>query len=188
MNAWSTNPALYLSPEMVAELALGVDPPLQVAQKYGLSPAEFMALQAQDWFGKEIYRKREELHADGMTFQVKARMIAEEVMQDFFRKSKTQDLRPEHLLEFLKQTAGYGGLTPKVGAVTGPAGPAFQINITLPDNPQGPSLAKIETADAPPEPLIIEMTAQESIPPPPPQIAVPGFRLTNDLRGEMVKP
>lgn len=181
MYPWTPNPALYLSPEMVAELALGQDDPLTIAAKYGLSTAEFESLNSQEWFGQMVYQKREELTSDGMTFKIKARMIAEEVMQDVFSLSKTPTgMRPEHRLEFLKQVAEYGGLKPKQGH-EGPTGPAFAITINLPDNPTGPQSRAItgETM-VKPDPMIIDMNP---IPPKPEGFKVPDFKLTNDLTG-----
>lgn len=188
MNAWTPNPALYLSPEMVNELALGIDPPLQIAQKYGLTAAEFTALQAQEWFGAEVFRRRDQLHAEGMSFQVKAKMIAEEVMQDFFQTTKTKDVRPEHILEFLKQTAEYGGLKQKVLANQGPAGPAFMIQINLPAGAQGPgSAAQLNVTPDKPAPMVLDLKAMDPLPPLPAGMKVPDFKLTKDLVGETPK-
>jgi hypothetical protein len=183
--SWTPNPALYLSPEMVAELALGQDDPLTIAQKYGMTVAEFEALNAQPWFGETIYRKREQLQAEGVTFAAKAGMIAEEVMQDIYTLSKASDgMRMEHRLDFLKQMVDVSGLKPKAAAVSA-GGPSFTINISIPDNPQGPQLRNVgghSEADNPPA-MTIEMKPADDFPKPPPGLKIPDFKLTPDLVG-----
>lgn len=183
--SWTPNPALYLSPEMVAELALGQDPPLHIAQKYGMSPAEFEALQSQEWFGAAIYRKREELQANGVTFVTKAQMMAEEMWQDIYTLSKSTDgMRMEHRIEAAKQLTDIAGLKPKAAAASA-GGPSFTINISIPDNPQGPQLRSVgghsEAEKAPA--LTIEMKPQDDFPKPPVGFKIPDFKMTPDLVG-----
>jgi hypothetical protein len=187
MLAYTPNPALYLSPEMVAELALGQDPPLDIASKYGFSAAEFQQLQAQPWFGAAIYRKREELQASGITFAAKAAMMAEEMWQDIYTVSKGSEMRMEHRLEAAKQLSSLGGLAPKEarGANTGPQ---FTITIQIPSDAQGPSMRKIEQAEAKPDPMVIDLTPGVSLPPVPAGFKVPDFKLTDDLVGKPAIP
>lgn len=180
---WQPNPALYLSPEMMAELALGVDPPLQIAQKYGMSAAEFGQLNAQAWFGEAVYRKREELQASGVTFVTKASMMAEEMWQDIFTQSKTTDMRMEHRIAAAKELTDISGLKPKAAAHAG-AGPSFTINIQLPAEAQAPSRHVLETRTVEKaEPMIIDMTPVQAIPPKPDGLRIPDFKLTDDLVG-----
>lgn len=186
MSSFEPNPALYLSPEMVAELALGQDPPNEIAQKYGFTVAEFQQLNAQTWFGEAVYRKREELQANGVTFLAKAGMMAEEMWQDIYRTSKTDgQMRMEHRIEAAKQLTDIAGLKPKAAAAVA-SGPAFVINIQIPDEKQAPSTHKIDRPKAEQaEPMVIDMrpVAAIDLPPPPPGLKVPDFKLTNDLAG-----
>lgn len=178
------NPALYLSPEMVAELALGQDPPLQIAQKYGFSPAEFEALQAQAWFGEAVYRKRDQLQAEGVTFAAKAGMMAEEMWQDIYAMSKTTDMRMEHRIDAAKNLTDIAGLKPK-GQAIGTGGPSFTINIQLPDNPAPPNPRMIgghSEADKAPV-LTVDFKPVDDFPKPPPGLKIPDFKLTPDLVG-----
>jgi hypothetical protein len=182
---WTPNPALYLSPEMVAELALGQDDPLTIAQKYGMTVAEFEALNAQPWFGDAVYRKREQLQAEGVTFVAKAQMMAEEMWQDIYQLSKSGDgMRMEHRIEAAKQLTDIAGLKPKAAAASA-NGPSFTINISIPDNPQGPQLKAVgghSEADKPPA-MVIEMKPADDFPKPPPGLKIPDFKLTPDLVG-----
>lgn len=183
MLAWTPNPALYLSPEMVAELALGQDAPLDIAQKYGFTAAEFGQLQAQSWFAEAVFRKREELQANGITFIAKAGMMAEEMWSDIYQLSKSTDMRVEHRIEAAKQLADLAGMKPKAAAAQ-PHGPAFTINIQLPPNPQGPQAAVIDShAVERPAAMVIEL---DQLPPKPAGYRVPDFKLTPDLIGAPV--
>jgi hypothetical protein len=183
------NPALYVSPEMVIELAMGMDPPLDIAQKYGFSVAEFMALQAQEWFGKMVAEHRLVLHERGITVQTKARVILEEGLQDLAAKSKSTDgLRPDIHMDMLKLAYDVSGLKAEQARNVPQAGstPGFVINIVVPEGRQGPSIHKIDRGVADkPAPMVIELTptATDELPPMPKHIKVPDFKLKDDLLG-----
>jgi len=133
------NPALYLSPEMVAELALGVDPPVDVAAKYGFELKDFLQLQAQPWFAEAVYRERERQQKEGITFQSKAKMMAEEMWVDLYKEAKSNLLKPELKVDVAKQLTEVAGMKPKNPVTqTGPAGPAFTVNITIPSEMRPP--------------------------------------------------
>lgn len=183
---FSPNPALYLSPEMVTELALGQDNPLDIAGKYGLTAHEFGQLQAQEWFGAAIYRKREELQAHGITFTAKAMMMAEEMWTDIYQASKVSDMRMEHRIAAAKELTDISGMKPKAAAGVPGSGPSFTIQINLPSDPQGPTTHQLHTEKAKVEPaLTIEMDGM-ALPPKPIGMKVPDFKLKDDLVGAPV--
>lgn len=181
---WQPNPALYVSPEMIAELALGLDPPLDVADKYGFNPAEFGQLQAQSWFAEMVVTKRVELTTNGQTFVAKARMMAEEMYTDLFKASKANTLSHTLQVEVAKQLAGAAGMNAR--AAEAPSGPAFAITINLPGEAQGPSMRVVDkVASEKPQPLVIDMTPMAPLPPKPAGRTVPDFKLTDDLVGHV---
>lgn len=136
----AASPGLYISPEMVTELAMGMDPPLDIAAKYGLEPSAFHALSALDWFNDAVYRRREELARDGHTFAAKAGMMAEEMWTLTFLAAKNGELKPAELIDAANKLTDIAGLKPK-GPLQGQAGPAFQIVINVPEQVQGPGPA-----------------------------------------------
>lgn len=176
------NVALYLSPEMVHELALGMDPPRSIVVKYGVSDAEYDQLCAQEWFGEMIAKRRMELHSDGVTFAAKARMMAEELFQKLFQSATTGNLAHPLMLDLGKQLTEIGGLKPKVGVQDGGArAPAFSINIQVnTDTAQKSGQRPTGAIDVTPVKVSIPL---DPMPPKPEGFRVPDFKLTPDLVG-----
>lgn len=170
------NPALYYSPEMVAELAMGMDPPYDIAARYGLSRDEFDQLQAQTWFGELVARKRQELADDGILFSSKAAMMAEELWTRLFQAACTGTLAHPLVVETAKQLTEIGQLKPKAAAGQVGGGPAFQLNIQVNGVPTGRAVAVEATKDAPPEPAM-SITLGDPMPEKPPGLRVPDFDL-----------
>lgn len=117
---------------MVVEMAMGADPPDEVAKKHGLTLGEYKHLHAQDWFVELVARKRQELHDNGFLFQQKAAMMAETLLTKLFQQSMGGQLAPPLMLDTAKQLVDIGRLKPQAGAPAGAGmGPAFQINIAV---------------------------------------------------------
>lgn len=171
------NPAMFLSPEMVQELALGMDTPYDVAATYGLSQREFDKLQAQPWFGELIAKKRMELADTGILFTAKAAMMAEELWQKLYQHATAGTLAHTVMLDVAKQLTDIGKLRPIPGQ-PGDTGAKFQININV-----GEIKENVRMVDK-----AIDVTPTISIPldilPPKPEgFRVPDFKLTPDLVG-----
>lgn len=184
LTSWTANPGIYTSPEMVAELALGAEPPLDIAHKYGMTPDEFGFLQAQPWFVDAVYRKREELQANGVTFQAKAKMMLEEGLTDLFKLSKTGQMAANLTLELTKQLAEVAGVKQQAKLPQTENAPTFAINIVLPDNPAGPSQRHVEATTIPQAPpMVIDLKARtvDTLPPKPQGFTVPDFKMNDDL-------
>jgi hypothetical protein len=174
---------MYLSPEMVQELALGMDPPLDIAKRYGVDYREYTWLEAQPWFGELIAKTRMEQHAEGITFAAKAKMMAEELFQTLFQAATTGNLAHTLSLDLAKQLTEIAGLKPKVTPGQGASGPAFQININV--NSEG----ALKSGQRPIEGSAVEVKPVkmsiplDNLPPKPEGFRVPDFRLTSDLVG-----
>lgn len=178
--------ALDLSPEMMLELALGLEPPLAVIAKHGVSAADFQTLQTQAWFLDALTRERERLRDEGYTFQAKARLMNEEILKDLYIDAKSNAMKPELKLELSKHLADMTGMRKPAGGPAVAAGPAFAITINIPDNARGPvNIGELlAVKHDKPAPMVIEMTPSEpkfDLGPKP--VGVPDFRLTNDLVG-----
>lgn len=181
------NPALYLSPEMVNELALGMDDMYAIAARHGLSRYEFDQLSDQQWFGQLLVTRRMLLADQGVTFPLKAAMMAEELWQDIFAKHKGGDLQVALALDMAKQLTEIAGMKPKdrmPGAAVG--GPAFQININIGEAaPPEPRKAKApdpkQVIEAKP---VVSVAFGDPLPPKPAGFVMPDFKMTPDLVGD----
>lgn len=161
------------------ELALGVDPPYDIAARYGLSQGEMDQLNSFDWFGEMVLTRRMELQQNGQTFAAKARMMAEELYQKLFQNALAGNLAHPLSLEMAKQLTDIGGLR-KGPAADQPSGPAFQININVAPGGQGPGIAEAKIIDV--TPVVISVPA-DPLPARPEGFRVPDFRMTPDLVG-----
>lgn len=173
------NPALYLSPEMVSELAMGMDPPYAIAARYGLEQAEFDILQAQTWFGAEVARKRMEYADGGTLFEIKARLMAEEMYTDLFKLAKADELAHAMRVEVAKQLRDIGGLGVK-GVAAGETAPRFAINIQV--NGVDQNVAQRTRLDLAPTAPVVTMVIpfDQPLPPKPEGLRVPDF----DIRAQ----
>lgn len=178
------NPALYLSAEMMLELAIGLEPPVKVAAKHNIDAVTFATMTTQDWFMDALLRERERLRDEGFTWQAKAKLMNQEVIQDLFKLSKANGLKPETQLEFSKHLSDMTGERKPVNTL-GSAGPQFQITINMPDNPRGPTNVKdlIQSQKAAKlPPMVIEMgSPPDTLPPAPAHVSA--MALPGDLVG-----
>ena len=123
---------LHYSPEMVAELAMGADDPLSVAERYGVEPEEYERLASLEWFGRLVAQKRHEFHDTGMLFVAKAGMMAEALLTRLFQQSMAGAIPPPLTVEVAKQLTDIGRLKPQpLNTQPGQSGNAFQINIQV---------------------------------------------------------
>jgi hypothetical protein len=171
------NPAMYLSPEMVLDLALGMDPPYDIAARYGLSRSEFDKLQAQEWFGRAVAQKRLEVSENGQMFSQKAAMMAEELFQQLFKAAITGNLAHPIVMDLTKQLTEIGQLKPRAAVGVSAGGPAFQINIQV----NGADLDKAKTSRLDIQPVVEAVTMAiplgDQLPPKPEGLRVPDFDL-----------
>lgn len=155
------NPALYLSPEMVAELALGLEPPITVVEKYGFTLRQFVQLQNMPWFTEAVYRERERQRNEGVTFQSKSRLMAEELWTDIYKEAKANSYKSELKVDVAKQLTEIAGLKPKNVVTPGQTGPSFTVNISIPESMQGPRSAQT-ILDVTPPAIDVQFDAVET--------------------------
>lgn len=176
---YHSNPALYTSPEMILELALGAEPDLDIAAKYGITAAEFGQLQTYEWFVQMVVERRMDLAQQGLLFEHQAGMMAEEIYKKLYQQAITGTLAHTLMLETAKAMREIAKPKQAAGAV-GPGGPAFQINIQV--NGVDAAAAKgrrfDDTVAKPTVPVIsIPMGQVQTIPPKPEPLRVPDFDL-----------
>lgn len=165
------SPGLYVSPEMITELAMGLDPTATIADKYGFDPVAFGALSQQGWFQEAVVRRRTELSEEGVTFQAKAAMVSEELMMEGFKLARAGLMKPDEVTNLLKVTSGLAGMQPKHTVQPGEAGARFMIQINMPGDAQGPGARpdleaqKLQQAVAGPMVIDLKPTAVTSVNP-----------------------
>jgi hypothetical protein len=194
------NPAMYLSPEFVQELALGKDKPDDVCARHGVEPSDFQWLSAQAWFGEMVAVKRMQLADNGVLFSAKAEMMLEELLQHLYKSAITGNLAAAPMLELTKQLGDYAGLRTR-GAQAAATGPAFQqnINVAADTLAAGRALAPANAEPVNITPTLSIPLGQTTAPKPtgtigpgfppgplgevPAGLRVPDFKLTPDLVG-----
>lgn len=137
-----TNPAaLAWPPTLTIELALKMSTPQELRAHYGFSDEEWATLKANPVFISELAAACELVKQDGMSFRLKARLQAEELLNTGWRlihapTSEVPAAVKERLMATVYRMAGYD--TKNEGmAPGGNAGLAIQINF----NGEQPSAA-----------------------------------------------
>jgi hypothetical protein len=156
---------------MVVEIALGADPPHDIAWRYGLTRDEYDDLAALDWFVELIARKRQDLQDNGFLFQTKAAMMAEALLTSLFQQAMAQKVAAPVAIEISKQLVDIGRLKPIPGVtVPGASGPGFAINIQI-NQADGAAPTTLVAADlaapreAPPPVLDVEFSPSQPVSP-----------------------
>ena len=121
---------LDVEPKMILEIASGVRDPAEIAEQYGLSPGQWLELQAYDPFIRLVEDKKTELKASGWTFRMKSALIAEELLEDLYLKAMDKDASFHTVLETVKFTSRAAGLDAPAKEA-GMAGSGFSIVINL---------------------------------------------------------
>lgn len=121
---------LGFPPMLPVELAMRVAPVPEICAAYGIDKAEFTIL-AQDPLFIQAYKgAREMLQKDGMSFKIKARMQAEELLKTSWAMINNKDTPTAIKSDLIKATVRWAGYDAKEGGPGG-VGNAFQININL---------------------------------------------------------
>jgi hypothetical protein len=128
MSLTSTS-ARRVPPEMVVEIAFGLEAPTEVAARFGFSASDYQELSTQTWFRKQLEEKRAELAAQGWTFRSKMGVLAEDLLTDAYVAAKVSESATVKL-EVAKYLTKVADLEPK-DKFQSTAGGGFMININL---------------------------------------------------------
>lgn len=125
------NPAeLGFPPMLPVELALKIDTPQNICAHYDISRDQFAAIIRHPVFIKQYQEAIESLKVDGMSFKLKARMMAEDYLTTAYSMVKspaTSDAVRSDLIKNTVRWAGYDAKAAEVGA----GGNSFNILINL---------------------------------------------------------
>lgn len=147
MNAITTFPgiskdptSLVWPPTLPIELALKTATPAELRDEYGYSQAEWDALPRNPVFMKDLAGACELVRQEGMSFKLKARLIAEENLKEVWRQiHDTSDKAAPAAVKakLIELTARWAGFDPRTNGENGDGGPVnantLQIQINLGD-------------------------------------------------------
>lgn len=137
LGALSKDPTtLVWPPTLPIELALKTASPAELQIEYGYSDEEWAALPRNPVFMKELAGACEMVRQEGMSFKLKAKLIAEENLKEAFRMVREPHavVPPAVKGKLIELTARWAGFDPKTngeGAVIGSVGNSLNIQINL---------------------------------------------------------
>ena len=123
------DPSILGFPVMLpVELALAEDTPQNICKAYAIDKATFAKILTNPVFQKAYIDAQKMLQQEGMSYRMKARMQAEELLKTSWLLIHS-DLTPASVkADLIKHTAKVAGLEPKEG---GAVAVPLQININL---------------------------------------------------------
>ena len=113
------------------ELALRVAPEAEIIAAYGLSEREYASLCKSPAFVAALRNAHELVQKDGMSFKLKARLQAEELLQESWRLAHDNELPASVRADLIKATVRWAGYDNPEPANTAQATNPIQININL---------------------------------------------------------
>lgn len=121
---------MTFDPRIAYEIALGIDKPAGVFEKYGYSHERAAALVAVPVFIATIKKYQEEILAGGISFKLKAKIQAEDLLSHSYIIATDPEAPMAVRADLIKWTARMADLEPKNDKSSGPAG-GFTLNISF---------------------------------------------------------
>jgi len=121
---------LGFPPMLPVELAMRSASVPEICAAYNISKDEFVALTRDPLFVQAYKGAQEMLKKDGMSFKIKAKMQAEELLKESWAIIKSKDTPLVVKSDLIKATIRWAGYDSKDGGPAG-AGNAFQIIVNL---------------------------------------------------------
>lgn len=126
---------MSFDPKLVMELAMELDSPSVVFARYGYTPEEMAALIGNKHFITALKDMMDQVKKDGLSFKMKAKMQAEDLLQQSYSMATNPDTPAAVRADIIKWTAKMADLEPK--STDGKSmGQGFQLNITFAGAPQ----------------------------------------------------
>lgn len=125
---------LDIPPQLVWECAAGLENPTDVAARFGFMGEKWERLQQWPPFIHAVQTQRAEFERNGMTFRLKAGLMAEEMMSQMFKQAIANDTSIMQKLSVFNSLVDVAGLKPDKKAVDTnvQAAPKFSITINIP--------------------------------------------------------
>jgi len=130
--------SLVWPPTLPIELALKTASPGELRTEYGYTDEEWQALRTNPVFLSELAGACELVRQEGMSFKLKAKLIAEENLKEVFRLTRDPQCPAQVRGKLIELTARWAGFDPRTNGEEGQGGGALvantlQIQINLGD-------------------------------------------------------
>lgn len=119
---------LVWPPTLPVELALKTASPQELRIEYGYTDEEWAALRSNAVFLKELAGACELVRQEGMSFKLKAKLIAEENLKEVFRMTRDQACPPAVRGKLIELTARWAGFDPRTNGEDAVGAGALQAN------------------------------------------------------------
>jgi hypothetical protein len=131
---------LDIPPQLVWECAAGLEDPALVAARFGFEGDKWERLSQWPPFILAIQSQRAEFERNGMTFRLKAGLMADEMMSQMFKQAIGMDTTILQKLSVFNSLVDVAGLKPDKKAVDTNAqqAPKFSITINFPNQQPTP--------------------------------------------------
>lgn len=114
--------------EMVAQIAIGMEQPVDIAFRYGYKASEYQVLEQNKAFAAEVAAKRAEYERDGYSVEIKTRWMVGNLLDDYFIRLKDSTTTLGQLEAGVNTMARLAGLgQKKVDQAPAAAGSSIQI-------------------------------------------------------------
>ena len=123
--------AIDINPEMILQIATGMEEPMVIAGRFGITAEEFTLLSQWPPFQSMVASKREELAKAGTPFKIKSAFYCEDVMDRTYLAMCSPDATIPQRLDFIRTTAAFADLVPKPASTVN-SGTGFSISIVFP--------------------------------------------------------
>ena len=136
---------LDVPPQLIWECAAGLENPDSIAARFGFSDEKWERLKQWPPFIHAVQNQRAEFERNGMTFRLKAGLMAEEMMSQMFKQAIANDTSIMQKLSVFNSLVDVAGLKPDKKAVETnvQAAPKFSITINIPQT-SGPTPITID--------------------------------------------
>lgn len=126
--------SLDVPPQLVWECAAGLEDPAVIASRFGFEGEKWERLSQWGPFITAVQTQRAEFDRNGMTFRLKAGMMAEEMMGQMFKQAMASDSTILQKMSVFNSLVEVAGLKPdkKAASAEVAAAPKFSITINIP--------------------------------------------------------
>ena len=143
--AMEPHSTLDVPAQLVWECAAGVEDPTQIAARFGFEGDQWARLSQWPPFIQAVQRQRAEFEREGVTFRLKAGLMAEQVMDQMFKQAVGTDSTILQKLSVFNSLVDVAGLKPEKKSAQqadASAAPKFSITINIPS--AGPTPVTID--------------------------------------------
>jgi hypothetical protein len=131
---------LDIPPQLVWECAAGLEDPVLIAARFGFEGDKWERLSQWPPFITAVQAQRAEFDRSGITFRLKAGLMADEMMSQMFKQAISNDSTILQKMSVFNSLVDVAGLKPdkKQAEVSTNAAPKFSITINFPNQQPTP--------------------------------------------------